>query len=277
MKKTVLLLSIVFIFCCSALALSIPEKPSSYVNDYAGLLSESVKSDLTSTLSNFEKETSNQIVIAIFKSLEGSSLEDFSIKLAEKWKVGKKGKDNGVILLIFKEDKKIRIEVGYGLEGVLTDAISSQIIRNEIVPNFKSGNYDAGIVSAVNAIIKTTKGEYKADNKKNLGSSDSQNLLVLVLILFFFIPIFAYIALMFVCISYLGFPVGLIIALVLILILEFIRRIFFGSIFGQTFHGGRGGWYDGGSFGGGGFSSGGFGGFSSGGGSFGGGGSSGSW
>ena len=274
MKKTILIYFLFLLAILNCSALTIPNEPGGYINDYAKMLSLQTTNQIVAELINYEKETSNQIVIVTFKSLDGESLEDFSIKLAQKWKIGTKEKDNGVILLVFKDDRKVRIEVGYGLEGVLTDAICSQIIRNEIVPNFKAGNYDLGVEKAIGAIIEVTKGEYKAE-RSNLTSADSQNLLPLVVFLFFIIPFIAYIIILFFCVSSFGFPMGFIIGLLAIVILEVIRRIFSASVFGQTFHRGSGRWNDG--FGGGGFSGGGFSGFSGGGGSFGGGGSSGDW
>jgi uncharacterized protein len=279
-KKKILLISFFSIFLpLNGFALTIPAKPGGYVNDYAGLLSKEATYQIAGNLRAYENETSNQIIVAIFKSLEGESLEDFSVKLATKWKVGTKNKDNGVLLIIFKDEKKVRIEVGYGLEGALTDATSSEIIRNQIVPNFKTGNFDKGISDGVSAIINVTKSEYKASAKKTTTqASDTQGMLAFLLLLFFILPIIAYIALIVIGISFLGFPVGLIAALGIIAVLEFVRRILSKSLFGETFfNSGRGGWYGGSGFGGGSFGGGGFSGFSGGGGSFGGGGSSGNW
>ena len=278
MKKKLLLIFISLFLCFPAYALTIPAKPGGYVNDYAGLLSKEATYQIAGNLRAYENETSNQIIVAIFKSLEGESLEDFSVKLATKWKVGTKNKDNGVLLIVFKDEKKVRIEVGYGLEGALTDATSSEIIRNQIVPNFKSGNFDKGISDGVSAIINVTKDEYKASDKKTSLSSDVQGFLPFLLLLFFILPVIAYIALIVICIGFLGFPVGLAAALGIIAVLEFVRRILSRSLFGETFfNSGRGGWYGGSGFGGGSFGGGGFSGFSGGGGSFGGGGSSGDW
>ena len=103
------------------------------------------------------------MVVVTFPSLEGEALEDFSIRLAEAWKIGQKGKDNGVILLIFKNDRQVRIEVGYGLEGVLTDALSKRMIETEIVPRFREGKFEEGIESAVDAVLAATQGEYKQE------------------------------------------------------------------------------------------------------------------
>ncbi len=272
--KQIFFIVIAFVFVLPIFALSIPDHPGSYVNDYAHILSPDVNKQLASKLKVFDDETSNQIVVATFNSLEGESLEDFSVRLAQKWKAGNKEKDNGVLLLVFKDDRKVRIEVGYGLEGALTDALCSQIIRNEIVPSFKGGSFDNGIISGVDAIIKATKGEYtnSGKSKKNLELSNG---FTIALLLFFMLPILAYIVILYFCITIIGFPYGLVVAMIFILILDFVRRIMTLSTFGQTFTGHGGGFY-GGGFGGGSFGDGGFSGFS-GGGSFGGGGSSGNW
>ncbi|MFA5160191.1 MAG: TPM domain-containing protein [Candidatus Omnitrophota bacterium] len=148
-------------------ALEVPKRADGYVTDRAGLLSSSAKASLEATLRAFEEKTSNQVVVATFPSLEGDSLEDFSMRLAEAWKAGQKRRDNGVIFLIFKNDRKIRIEVGYGLEGVLTDALSGQIIREIVAPYFRKGDYSGGIVAGTDAIMKATQGEFKGKPQKD--------------------------------------------------------------------------------------------------------------
>ena len=221
-----------------AFALPIPEKPEHYVNDYISLLSSESREKMETTLAEFEKANSTQVVVAIFDSLEGGSLEDFSIRLAEQWKIGGKEKDNGVMLLIFKSDRKVRIEVGYGLEGALPDVTANQIIQNEIVPNFREGNYDVGVEKAVDGILRATRGEYAATIDDEKINSFKPVLFVLMLIF-------------------------------IIIVLERSK--------GRTYSG-RGGpfiWWGGGGSSGRGWGGGGFGG--GGGGSFGGGGSSGSW
>ncbi len=263
------------IFSTPAFSLSVPDKPSSYVNDYANLLSDTARGKLENELAAFEKETSNQVVVAIFPSLEGGSLEDFSIRLAEKWKLGTKDKDNGVILLIFKEDRAVRIEVGYGLEGALPDAVASLIIQNEIVPAFRAGDYDQGVLSAVSSIIQATKGEYKALPTKDK-IKDVSPFLFMLLVFYLLFPILCYVAVVIGATAILGFPAGLLVGAVLAAFLVFLRSLLGASIFGQTLSGSRRGGFWGGS--GGGFSGGFGGGFSGGGGgSFGGGGASGRW
>lgn len=142
-------------------ALEVPKRADGYVTDRAGLLSAASRVDLEQDLRAFEEKTSNQIVVATFPSLEGDSLEDFSMRLAETWKAGQKNRDNGVLFLIFKNDRKMRIEVGYGLEGVLTDALSGEIIRGVVTPYFRRGDFEGGIQAGTHAIMKATVGEFK--------------------------------------------------------------------------------------------------------------------
>lgn len=129
------------------------------VNDLAGLMPSERAQALEKRLENFEKETGHQIAVLTIPSLEGEDLEGFSIRVAERWKIGKKGFDNGAILLIAKNDRKLRIEVGYGLEGVLPDALASRIIREVIVPRFRANDFAGGIEAGVDAVIKATRGE----------------------------------------------------------------------------------------------------------------------
>lgn len=235
----------VLIIAGTAFSLTIPPSPSRRVNDYAALLNDDEAAAIETRLKAIEGETSNQFVLAIFKSLEGGSLEDFSIRLADAWKIGQKGKDNGVILLLFTEDRKVRIEVGKGLEGVITDAHSGRIIREIIAPFFREGKYAAGLMGAVDALDKSSKGEFKAEGKKSgKGGSDTAGMAALFVI---FGSIFG------------------------IAMLNRRRAHLLGRRGGGFYVGGFGGGFGGG---GGGFGGGGFGG---GGGGFGGGGASGGW
>ena len=255
-----------------ASALTIPEKPRSYVNDYAGLLSETARQKLEGVLGAFEQETSNQIVVAVFPSLEGEVLEDLSIRIADKWKVGTKKNDNGILLLVFRDDHAVRIEVGYGLEGALPDALAGQIIRNEIVPSFRQGDYDGGILNAVNAIVRATRGEYKAAASAEDPMEKYAPWIFFGIFFYILLPIACYGLVLAACIAGLGFP-GVFLGIVLVILLAFLRKMMFSSYWGNTFSG-RGGGFGGGSLGGSSFG-GGFGG--GGGGSFGGGGASGRW
>ncbi|NJM25984.1 MAG: TPM domain-containing protein, partial [Bacteroidia bacterium] len=152
----------------------IPELKWTPVHDEAHVLSQSTVSQLESALKQFEDSTTNQIAIFITPSLEGESLEDYSIRVAEANKLGQADKDNGVLLLIAVDDHKMRIEVGEGLEGPLPDAICNRIIRNEMAPNFRRGDFDAGVTAAVNAIMQAIKGEYVADEAATDGIGDIQ-------------------------------------------------------------------------------------------------------
>ena len=134
-----------------------------HVNDIAGILSSSTRSELETILKAHEDSTSNQVVVLTIPSLEGESLEEYSINVAETWKLGQRGKDNGVLLLVSKGDRKVRIEVGRGLEGDLTDLTCGLIIRHEILPRFRDGDYDAGVRAGVYAILAAIRGSYKAD------------------------------------------------------------------------------------------------------------------
>lgn len=144
-------------------AFEIPPQPDGYVTDRAALLSPPIRIKLEKKLSDFDLETSNQITVAIFPSLEGENLEDISMRIAEAWRPGRKDRDNGVLLLIFEKERQIRIEVGYGLEGALTDAISGQIIRGVMIPLFKQGNYDQGVLEGANAVMAAVRGEFEGD------------------------------------------------------------------------------------------------------------------
>lgn len=137
------------------------------VNDYAGLMAPERVRALEERLARFEEETGHQVAVLIIPTLEGEDIEGFSIKVAESWKIGKKGFDNGVILLIARNDRKLRIEVGYGLEGVLPDAIASRIIREVIVPYFRANDYAGGIEAGVEAIFKVTQGEPLPEQARN--------------------------------------------------------------------------------------------------------------
>lgn len=158
---TLFFLSCWFVLVCPSLAPALDVPPlKARVNDYADILSAGTEQQLESLLYLFEQEETTQIVVLTISSLEGDNLESFSLRVVEEWKVGQKDLDNGALLLIAKEDRKLRIEVGYGLEGSLTDLVSGQIIRKIITPKFKEGNFDQGIIAGVTAIMSVVKGEF---------------------------------------------------------------------------------------------------------------------
>ena len=143
--------------------------PRGYVNDYGNMISPSVEADLTAKLKKFEETDSTQLVILTVPSLEGDPVEDYSIRAAETWKIGQKGKDNGILFLVSREDRKMRIEVGRGLEGKLTDLTAGRIIDLVVKPKFKAGDFDGGFTAGVSALIDATRGEFTADRKTPSG------------------------------------------------------------------------------------------------------------
>ncbi len=281
MRIFILLLSLVS-FCLSDL--SFPTLTGRVV-DNANILSQSTKDNLQMILSSHEQKTTNQIVVATIKSLQGNSFEKYSLSLARHWGIGQKDKDNGVVLLIVPSEKKVRIEVGYGLEGVLTDAISHEIITDIIAPNFKNKDYDKGVLEAVQSIIKVINNkevEEKTEEKSGITSDD----VAVALIIWYFISLIGGVFALDVknervrevgaSFGYTGL-VMIILSLFLNAWVSIVVYIVIFSIFLSVLRkSGAGQGSIGGSSGGGGGSSGG-GGYSGGGGSFGGGGSSGSW
>lgn len=132
------------------------------VHDSANMLSAETASKLEQKLAAFERETSNQVAVLTVPSLEGDDIDQFAIRVAESWKLGQKGKDNGVLLVLAKAERKVRIEVGMGLQGVLPDVTASKIIREVMRPYLKDNNFDQGVSVAIDSIIAATKGEFKA-------------------------------------------------------------------------------------------------------------------
>jgi uncharacterized protein len=142
-----------------AAALDVPYL-SGRVNDEAHLFDANAASGLDRTLKSYEEKTGRQFVVLTLPSLGDEALEDYSIKVARAWKLGRKGKDDGILLLVARDDHKVRIEVGYGLEGDLPDARCGRIIRDEMVPRFRSGDYAGGVTAGVNAVIHSLDGSY---------------------------------------------------------------------------------------------------------------------
>jgi uncharacterized protein len=171
----------------------VPELWGQRIHDDAHILRQETVDQLEKQLKQYEDSTTNQIAVLIVQSLEGEVVEDYSLKVMEKWKLGTQGKDNGVLVLIAIDDHKIRIEVGLGLEGVLTDAICNRIIRNEMAPTFRRGDYDAGIIAAIYSIIHAIGGEYSSTDKEgnDLDDMSTGGKIALAAGLFVFLGIFA--------------------------------------------------------------------------------------
>jgi uncharacterized protein len=166
----------------SAHALDVP-RLEGYVNDYAGIISPQARAELDNELRNFERTDSTQIVILTVPSLEGDTIEDFGIKVAEAWKIGQKGKDNGVIFIVAKQDRQSRIEVGRGLEGKLTDLTAGRIVNLVVNPRFKRGDFDGGFISGVSSLIDVMRGEFKADGN-NLPQRHERSSRLITLLIF---------------------------------------------------------------------------------------------
>ena len=227
----------------------IPPKPAAYFNDYAGVVSKEAAHRFNEQLAQFERETSDQVVVAVFQRMQSdSSIDDYTQRVAQSWGVGQKDKRNGAVLFVFVKDRKMFIQVGYGLEGALPDITAFDITEYHIKPHFRNGDYEGGLATGIDLICKAIRGEYKGSGKtvaEKRGKAGAPNFL-------FFI----------------------IFVIVLIVISRGMRRLGGygyssgrgGPIFFPT--GGGGGWSSGG---------GGSGGFSGGGGSFGGGGAGSSW
>jgi uncharacterized protein len=223
----------------------LPPAPARWVSDEAGVLGAAAAKAIDRRLEQFESEQGSQVLVAIFRRLPADAvLEDWTQRVAQSWRVGRDRQDDGVVLFVFVDDRLLRLEVGYGLEGALTDLESKAILEEVLLPYLRAGDWDGGIGAAADAILSAIRGEYEPSPRaRGTGAS---------------------------------LPVGF---LVLVVLFVFVLVVLLGrSGRGGRGSGGLGGGWSGGGFGGGGFSGGGFGGgFSGGGGSFGGGGASGRW
>ena len=144
----------------------IPPAPRDHFNDYARVVSPETARLLNTELVQFERDTSNQLLVAIFPRLQSdSSIEDYTVRVKQAWGVGRKDKDNGAVLFIFSEDRKLYIQVGYGLEGALPDALCKRIIEDEITPRFREGDFDGGVRAGTRALMAAARGEYKGTGR----------------------------------------------------------------------------------------------------------------
>lgn len=158
--QTLAILSLLFVLVHTAQAQQAVPPLTGRVVDTANILSDTIEQTLTMMLAAHEDSTSNQVAVLTVPSLGGESIEDFSLRVAETWELGQAGTDNGVLLLVAVDDREMRIEVGYGLEGSLTDAAAGRIIRNEMAPQFRNGDYDMGVLLGVQSILGTIDGTY---------------------------------------------------------------------------------------------------------------------
>lgn len=252
-------LSLIAFLCLTLFANAaeiIPPRPPNHFNDFAGVVRRDTATQLNRELQQFERDTSTQVVVAIFPRMQsGSSVEDYAVRVAQSWGVGQKGRNNGAVLFVFQETRDIWIATGYGVEGPLPDALCKQIIENEIIPRFRAGDFDAGLTAGTRAIMAAVRGEYRgtgrtaADAQSSAVGGGGSSLLFTLIFVFIIVSMLR-------------------------------RRSRRGMVYGPRgrrgmwmgpgpFIGGGGGWGGGGSSGGGSFSGGG--------GSFGGGGAGGRW
>ena len=228
----------------------IPPSPAQWVTDNAAFISADTRDTLNAKLSEYQTKTGHQVLVWIGQTTGDAPLEEWTIDAFTKWKVGRKGLDDGVVLFLFAADHKVRIEVGYGVEGTLTDAQSSEIIRNDVVPKIRAGDADGAVTAGVNDILAVLGGQANpAASVTTTGPAfTASDIIVILLAVFLFFGTVAWI------------------------------RRHTGGLYTMGGSGPiYGGGFWGGGFGGGGFGSGGFGGFSGGGGMGGGGGASGGW
>src|SRR3990167_3849862 len=165
-----LFVGVIILFPVFVFAYQNPGTPTGYVNDFADMLTVEQRQLLETKIGDFEKNSRNELSVVTIPNLGGDTIENFAVKLFQDWGIGKNKKDNGVLLLIARDDRQMRIEVGYGLEGALTDAQSFWIIRNFLKPAFQKGDYYGGISGGIDGIISITKGEFKPDTNLNRGS-----------------------------------------------------------------------------------------------------------
>jgi uncharacterized protein len=269
-KKPVLRISFALLLCLLSLPVwaqadkIIPQRPNTPtpVNDFANLISPDQEARIDALLRQHFDSTSTQIVVVTMPTIEDYPLSDVAIGILRKWGIGEKGKDNGIVLLVVQDIRKVRIETGYGMEGSIPDGLAGTIIRQEIIPAFKTGNYGLGIENGSKAIIKASKGEFVNDRPE-----DSMSALIPLVFILGFMLFFLYISYKMRHLRGRG---------------TVITRGGYTDWHGgprppTIFWGGGPTWGGGGGFGGGGDSGGGGGGFDFGGGSGGGGGAEGGW
>jgi uncharacterized protein len=192
MRAWVLAVALVICAARAAWALDVPPLEGR-VNDRASVMSAEERTVLDGRLRAFEEKSGRQFAVLTIPTLAGDDLEGFSIRVVEEWKLGRKGQDNGLLLLVVSADRKVRIEVGYGLEGQITDALSSRVIREVIAPEFRKNRYGPGIAQAMDALMRAAAGETALPELKE--SAGRSSIAATLPILFFFIPIFVLVAL----------------------------------------------------------------------------------
>src|SRR5437762_436431 len=164
--RTALLIFVALLAINSRAAEVIPPKPDRYFNDYAGVVSKEAADRFNEQLAQFERETSDQVVVAVFPKMQSDSdIADYTQRVAQAWGVGQKERRNGLVLFVFTQDRKMFIQVGYGLEGALPDITAFDITEYHIKPHFRSGDYEGGLATGIDLICKAIRGEYKGSGK----------------------------------------------------------------------------------------------------------------
>jgi uncharacterized protein len=194
MRRCAIILA--WFFCASLFAADvIPPKPDRYFNDYAHVVDAGTANQLNSQLEDLEKSSSDQVVVAIYPKMQSdSSIDDYANRVFRAWGIGQKDKNNGVVLFVFTQDRKMFIEVGYGLEGALPDALCKQITEYEIKPHFKAGDFSGGLAAGVNSIIAATRNEFKGTgitaNQQNQRAQSAESSWIHFVFGFLFVIIF---------------------------------------------------------------------------------------
>ncbi|MDQ3626280.1 MAG: TPM domain-containing protein, partial [Verrucomicrobiota bacterium] len=152
-----------------------PPKPAGYFNDNAGVVSKEAALQFNEQLAQFERETSNQIVVAVFRKMEtDSSIEDYTQRIAQSWGVGQADRRNGAALFVFVDDRKMFVQVGYGLEGVIPDVTAFDITERHIKPKFRNNDYEGGLAAGIDLLMKAARGEYTGTGKTVAESSTEE-------------------------------------------------------------------------------------------------------
>ena len=168
----------------------IPPAPPRHFNDYAGVVDRGTADALNRQLEQFERDSSNQLLVVLYPRMESdSSVEDYTVRVAQAWQAGQHGRNNGAVLFAFMQEHQLYIQVGYGLEPKLTDALSKRIIEQEIVPHFRTGDVSGGMTAGVAAMIAATKGEYQGTGATRAQErrANNSNPLVIILVVVLFI------------------------------------------------------------------------------------------
>lgn len=186
----ILLLSTACVFAQDIPDKDIPARPNALVSDYANVLGDANRQMLERKLDDYNDSTSTQIAVVLIRSLGGYDIDNYGTALGRKWAIGQKGKNNGLLILAAIDDRKVTIQTGYGMEGSIPDAITNQIINEDIKPHFRQQDYYGGLDQATTDIIKYAKGEYKGNPKHHNGGGSGAGIIIFIIIIFILIIIF---------------------------------------------------------------------------------------